>query len=195
MKRYLILALFVIFPMLLLTGCDNSQSAATTSTSGANASTDAAKTPVQPVAAGTPIDSKLSYVKFNLYFPSDDGAHLVMEPRTFPLNDQPAHMAVEALLTGSNQPHTAKVFPAGTKLRQLTIKDGVAYVDFNKALLKGNGGSATEMLLVTSLVNTLTEFSTVDKVQILVEGKKIDTLYGHMDLSVPLSRSESIVKK
>ena len=72
----------------------------------------------------------------------------------------------------------------------------IAYVDFNDKLVKNNtGGSTAEILLVAAIVNTLTEFHDIQKVQILVEGKKIDTISGHMDIGEPLSRSEKIIKK
>lgn len=192
MKRFL---LFLgLLACLLLAGCAGS---AQPPDSVPVATIDS--TQLQP-ANGVPSDETVGVIKPNtmqltLYYPSADAIHLVSEVRPFPINDSPARIAVEALISGTNQPQTAKVFPAGTKLRQIWIKDGIAYVDFNRAILKGNGGSASEILLVASVVNTLTEFPTVEKVKFLVEGKKIDTLYGHMDLSEALSRSPGIIKK
>ncbi len=78
----------------------------------------------------------------------------------------------------------------------LSIKDKIAYVDFNDKLIKNNtGGSASEILLVAAIINTLTEFKEIQKVQIMVDGKKIDTISGHLDIGEPLSRSEKIIKK
>jgi spore germination protein GerM len=48
---------------------------------------------------------------------------------------------------------------------------------------------------VAAVVNTLTEFPDIHKVQILVEGKTVETLSGHMSVGQPLSRSEGIIKK
>lgn len=45
-----------------------------------------------------------------------------------------------------------------------------------------------------AVVNTLTEFPGVEQVQILVEGKRVDTLYGHLDVYDPMSRSPGIIK-
>ena len=50
------------------------------------------------------------------------------------------------------------------------------------------------MLLVAAIVDTLTEFPDIQKVQILVNGKKVDTIAGHMDTGEPLSRSEKVIK-
>ncbi len=43
------------------------------------------------------------------------------------------------------------------------------------------------MLLVAEIVNTLTEFSEIQTVQILVTGKKVNTISGHMDISAAQS--------
>ena len=45
-----------------------------------------------------------------------------------------------------------------------------------------------------SIVNTLTEFEEIKKVQLLVEGKKIESISGHLDLTKPVERMDSIIK-
>jgi spore germination protein GerM len=90
----------------------------------------------------------------------------------------------------------ANIFPPGTRLIALRIKDGLAEADFSKEILQGGvGGSLGEMLLVASIVNTLTEFPEISSVQLLVEGQKIDTVGGHTDVRDPLRRNESLIKK
>ena len=49
-------------------------------------------------------------------------------------------------------------------------------------------------MLVGSIVDTLTEFPEVQNVQILIDGAKVETLSGHMDLSEPLARMSELVK-
>jgi germination protein M len=186
-----------LFVCLLLTGCASNNDLATSTTPAATTNTAQ-----QPQLGGGTVpapanaeDTKHNSMQLTLYYASSDGIHLVPEVRSFPMSETPARTAVEALIDGTNKPQTTKVFPPGTKLRQLTIKDDIAVVDFNGTILKGNGGSATETLLVTSIVNTLTEFPHIEKVRILVDGKKVDTLYGHLDLTEPLSRSPGMIKK
>jgi len=131
-----------------------------------------------------------------VYNATKDAVHLVAESHVVLKNDHPAQTAMELLVAGTKNDQLVSVMPAGTKLRHLSIKDNIAYVDFNDNLIKNNtGGSAAEMLLVGSIINTLTEFNNIQKVQIMVEGKKIDTISGHMDIGEPLSRSEKIIKK
>lgn len=146
----------------------------------------------------TPQSTVLSQDKMvvTVYNGTKDAKNLVSETHVVLKNDHPAQTAMELLVAGSKNVDLLSVVPKGTKLRSITIKDGIAYVDFNDKLIKNNtGGSASEILLVGAIVNTLTEFHSIEKVQILVEGKKIDTISGHMDISEPLSRSEKIIKK
>jgi spore germination protein GerM len=131
-----------------------------------------------------------------VYSATKDAMQLVAQTHTVTKNDQPARTAIELLLSGDegNKALTS-VVPKGTKLQHFWIKDDIAYVDFNNKLLAIGGGSTSEILLAGAIVNTLTEFPNIHKVQILVNGKKIDTLSGHLDVGEPLSRSEKIIKK
>lgn len=131
-----------------------------------------------------------------VYSATKDAMYLVAEHHVVPKNTHPAQTALELLVAGTKDAQLVSVMPTGTKLRHISIKDKIAYVDFNDNLVKNNtGGSTSEMLLVAAIVNTLTEFHDIQKVQIMVEGKKIDTISGHMDIGEPLGRSEKIIKK
>lgn len=131
-----------------------------------------------------------------IYSATKDAMYLVAEHNIVPKNTHPAQTAMELLVAGTKNTELVSVMPAGTTLRHISIKNKVAYVDFSDNLIKNNsGGSASEMLLVAAIVNTLTEFHDIQKVQIMVEGKKIDTISGHLDTSEPLGRSEKIIKK
>ena len=63
--------------------------------------------------------------------------------------------------------------------------------NFDKNIKKSfAGGSTGEELLVNSVVKTLTEFPEVKQVCFLIDGKEIETLSGHMDLSEPIKKSD-----
>ncbi len=185
----LIMMALLLTVMVMAAGCDSSA-------------------PVNPPAAGTTENNPAQSQQPNtpaspertmqlvIYHATKDAMLLVPEVHKVPVNSQPARTAIELLLAGTKDPALVSVMPAGTKVKNLTVKDHVAYVDFDDKLVKKNvGGSASETLLVGAIVNTLTEFPDIHKVQILVEGKKISTITGHMDISEPLSRSEQIIKK
>lgn len=149
-----------------------------------------------PVIPNPPLPSGQETMIVTVYNGTTDAKYLVAEPHVVPKNDQPAKTAMELLVAGTKNVDLVSVMPAGTKLKHISIKDKIAYVDFNDKLVKNNtGGSASEILLVAAIINTLTEFKEIQKVQIMVDGKKIDTISGHLDIGEPLSRSEKIIKK
>lgn len=129
-----------------------------------------------------------------VYFASEDGTKLVAttKPTAQDAPDKYA-AAIQTLLAGSKESGVVTVIPVKTKLRSVNVENGVAYVDFSGELVKNfNGGSTGEIMLVGSIVNTLTEFPEVKAVQILINGAKVETIAGHMDLSEPLRRFDHI---
>ena len=88
-------------------------------------------------------------------------------------------------------------FPEGTKVEDVTIKDKSAYVSFNRTLVDLHpGGSASEMMTIYSLTNTVTRnIPQLTSVKILVEGKEIETIKGHIDARSPfVANLELIVR-
>ena len=78
--------------------------------------------------------------------------------------------------------------PQGTTVRGLTIKDGLAKVDFSDEFLRYSTGK--EKLVIDAVVLTLTEFPNVDQVQIMVGGKIIPKLPGGTAIDKPIRRSD-----
>lgn len=85
--------------------------------------------------------------------------------------------------------------PGNVELRSLRVEGGVATADFSSAITRMNVGSMGEALAVAAIVNTLTEFADIRSVQILVEGRKVETLAGHVDVSAPLERNERLIRR
>jgi spore germination protein GerM len=154
-------------------------------------------TPNSPKETGQPLDaSKQGKMTLTLYFATRDASHLVAEKREVPKNNHPAKTAMDELIVGPKNTTLEKVMPEATKVRDIKIKDHVAYVDFTEAFVKDHwGGSAGEILTISAVINTLTEFPEVKRVQFMVDGRPLETLKGHLDLSEPLQRNEAIIKK
>src|SRR5436190_491727 len=58
------------------------------------------------------------------------------------------------------------------------------------AALPAPAGSLDEILTVYTIVNALTvNLPAITRVQILIDGKEVDTLAGHVDLRHPLAKS------
>ena len=77
--------------------------------------------------------------------------------------------------------------PVGTKVVGMSINEGLAKVDFNNNILSYETRT-DEKAIVQSLVYTLTEFEAIDKVQLLVDGKKIKKLPHGTKIKDPLQR-------
>lgn len=138
------------------------------------------------------ISEKDEKMKISLYFASLDGEHLVVESReiykTASEIDQIKQAVIE-LIRGSNK-DLVPVIPDGTTLKEVYLdKNGTAYVDFSIELVKNHpGGSSGEIVTIYGIVNTLcANFYDVKNVKILVEGKEIETISGHLDTRYPFS--------
>jgi spore germination protein GerM len=82
-----------------------------------------------------------------------------------------------------------RALPPTTRLRQVfVLEDGTAYLDFSPELRQGiGGGSEEEILAVYSIVNSVAiNIPEIRRVGILINGRPVPTLNGHLDLRRPL---------
>ncbi|WP_293729672.1 GerMN domain-containing protein [uncultured Phascolarctobacterium sp.] len=157
---------------------------------------DEPKRQVRPVA---PVQQEVKQISFVVYRAAADGSEKLL-PEKITMQDNGKTLPENALnALVSIKPQDARmddVVPIGTKVLSLKIDaDGTAYADFSKELAKRSYGSYNEMMLCYAIANTLTEFPEIQRVQIMVEGKKVVSLSGHMDLEDPLTRNESLLNK
>ena len=180
------LALFMLLALLLVAGCD---------------ADDKSKSGGAPAAdtkdAGTKKDApkKAEKISIKVYYPDDNGMKLVAETRTVETTqDGKYKAALESLLSGTKAKGMVNIIPKKAKLKSVKVKNGIATVDFSEDLVKNfAGGSTGEEMLAGSIVNTLTEFPEVKSVQIIIEGKEVDSLAGHLDTSKPLKRMTELL--
>jgi spore germination protein GerM len=138
-------------------------------------------------------------INARLFYLTEDGMQLKQVDREVPYGDTAADQAREiaaAQLAPATAPLVSAV-PAGTTLRAIFLTDrGQAYVDISKeAVLNHTGGTLDELLTVYTIVNALTvNLPAITSVQVLVDGKEVATLAGHMDLRRPLARNLTLVQ-
>ena len=182
---YMLAVLAAVSVLALAAGCSDEQKGA----SSPAAQTEQMQDQEKSVAA------EPKELMVNVYYPRSDGTGLVAVRRTVSTEkDDKYTAAMKSLLTGTKEKGQTNVFPKKAKLRSVVVKDGIATVDFSKELQTNfSGGSTGEEMLVGSIVNTLTEFPEVKSVQILLEGKKVDSLAGHLDTSKPLKRMTELL--
>jgi spore germination protein GerM len=160
----------------------------------ADAGTTAATT--QAGATGTTAARKITAT---LYFVSEDGMNLVGVQREVPFGEtviDQARQIVIAQLAAPPDPF-ASALPPSTTLRTLYLTErGDAFVDLSSdARTKHTGGALDELFAVYAIVNALTtNLPAITRVQILIDGKEVDTLAGHVDLRHPLQKNLKWVK-
>jgi hypothetical protein len=132
-------------------------------------------------------------IRARLFYVSDDGVTLTGMEQEVVYGEgatEQAKRIVEAQLATPAPPLVSAV-PQGTTLRAIFLTNaGDAYVDVSSELRANHpGGTTNEILTVYSLVNALTaNLPSVTNVQILIDGKEVDTLGGHLDLRRPLAQ-------
>ena len=134
-------------------------------------------------------------VKLQLYFPNEDKSELEMVEREVTYNSAytDEQMIVEELLKGplDSEGGLVSAIPAGTELLNVVTRDRVCYVNFSEGFLEYLTDMPDE-ITIYSIVNTLTGFSTISSVVIMVEGTNLDT-YNTYDCSSLLTFNYDIV--
>jgi len=153
--------------------------------------------PIAPAAASSAASanpgSAVRRITATLFYISEDGMSLAPVQREVPFGAKVADQAraiLESQIAAS--PPLVSAIPADTKLRQVFVTDrGDAFVDLSGDVsAKHAGGALDEILTVYVIVNALTvNLPAITRVQILVDGKEVDTLAGHVDLRHPLAKS------
>ena len=181
--------LWAILAMLLVSGC-------TAVTDNATGSRDKIDSPAVQTTSESPGKEVSDTVPVKVYFGSHDARQLEAEVHWLKKDDLLMQQAMKLLIKGPQNPKLWAVLPPATRVKSVSVHARIAQVDFSDEIVKQSpGGSSREILAVGAIVNTLTEFAAVERVQILVEGKKVNTLFGHVDISEPLGRSVAIIKE
>lgn len=132
-----------------------------------------------------------------LYFSDSNERFLVPEKRFVPKEERPTGQAkeiVRALIEGSKT-GLVNTFPEKADVQYVKIDGETAIVDFGKSLIKNHpGGSASEMATIFSLANTLSEnIAGVKRIKILVAGKEISSIKGHIDTRQPFFANRELI--
>ncbi len=152
--------------------------------------------PKAPAGAATaaPAPPAERKITATLYFISEDGLSLVGVTREVAFGEpvvEQARRIIEAQLAPAPA-RLVSAIPDGTTLRALFLTDrGDAFVDLSAEVAsRHSGGSLDELFTVYTIVDALTvNLPAITRVQILVDGKEVDTLAGHVDLRHPLQKS------
>jgi len=144
----------------------------------------------QPTPTPTPAPEQ----RITLFFAGEDGL-LHPEIRTVPLPEETTariRIVFDELLGGPlGSLHPILPYPA--ELRTVFISpDGKAYLDLSGPP-EPLGGSATELMFIYGVVDSILLNTEVVAVQILFDGMEKSTLTGHLDLSRPLVLNKHLI--
>ena len=143
-------------------------------------------------AAPPPVVADTPHIQATLFYATTDGLALIAVRRDVPLAADP--LAQGRVILGQQlQPAPSpfvSVIPPGTTLEGFYVTErGDAFVDLSHQASSAHpGGSFLELLTVQAIVQSVTSsLPSVRRVQILIEGREVETLAGHVDLRRPIA--------
>ncbi len=150
--------------------------------------------PLVPPPAAAPLPQTTGgplLMTVSLYF--ENAGLLSPETAQIPLGDlleNRVKEAVNRLIAGPADTALAATLPKNAALRRVfTGVDRNLYLDFDIDLITRHpGGITAEILSVASICKTVMANFNADSVTILVEGKEIKTVAGHLDIERPITR-------
>jgi len=129
-----------------------------------------------------------------LVFPQRDGDGWLNEDRRLATRGQPGEdllALMQALCAGPRSGRAVSGMPDGTRALAAFVdpKAHTAVLDFSEELVTGHpGGSAAETATLLSILRTVAlNFPQVESCSILVDGRQVGTLAGHLDLTHPFT--------
>ncbi len=182
---------------LALAGCEqvpkqSSDTAPAQSTGAIAAPSPPARRPAPSSAPASPPSPGATVYAYKLASGSTDADSNGLAPVAIKMSSgsvDAARVALQSLAEGPNSP-----LPAGTKILSVVIDPSskLASVNFSPELKSNfHGGETEEAQIINSVLKTLGQFGTIDKVQFLIDGKPLDTLGGAQDLTQPLPTPQS----
>ena len=155
--------------------------------------------PATPAAGETGEAAEGRRINATLFFVTPDAQFLLAVPREVPYGGTPSeqarHIVTAQLAAAPTSLHSP--IPQGTTLKGVFVSEaGEAFVDLSpEAAANHPGGSMGELFTIYSIVNALTvSLPSVRTVQILIDGREVETLAGHVDLRHPLPKNMTWVK-
>jgi spore germination protein GerM len=107
-----------------------------------------------------------------------------------------ARAIINYLLEGRSSLGLRSTIPQGTKLRSVFVTNGLIVVNLSKEFINNlPADHDQELLAVYSIVNSLLfNIEGVDGVQLLIEGERLPTLGGTLDIENPLVANQAITR-
>ena len=131
-----------------------------------------------------------------LYFANEDGTRLCAVKRNvvYSSNISMERLVVEQLLLGPQKNETGyAVLNPSTKILSVTVKDGTCYVNLDTSFWTKSYNVSSDVMIY-SIVNSLTELSSVNRVQITIDTEGAVDLKDHASLQPSYERNLDLVE-
>ena len=129
-------------------------------------------------------------VRLTLYYTEETGTRLVEAAKTvvYNTNISMEKLVMEQLIAGPGEGELFPTIHPETKINNVTVKDGICYVNLNENFLN-QVTNATSEVTIYSIVNSLIELPNVNKVQISVNGNTEGTYRESIPFSTIFERN------
>ena len=131
-----------------------------------------------------------------IYVPAVSGGEMMLARKTVDLPEGAGkRAAIQALLDTESEGR--RIYPAGTRVVSFASSSaGEATLTLSKEIRDYSGGSAEEVAAVNALVLTTGEaYPGTKKVRIVAEDGELESLGGHLDLTLPVEPDRRSVIK
>ena len=131
----------------------------------------------------------------NIYFTQIDKDGQILHSRVMrkiPVSESPMMDALNILLTGPSAEELNRgllnLIPQNTRILSAVVRSDTAYISFSEDFLFNTFGVEGYVAQLRQIVWTVTEFTNVRDVQILIEGRRLDYLGEGIWIGSPINR-------
>lgn len=129
--------------------------------------------------------------ELTLYFADKTGSRLEAEKRevVHNINTSMEQLVVEQLIAGPQEEGHMATLPSDCKILSISVKDNVCYINFDSSFLN-TSLPVNEYLPIYSIVNSISEMTAVNRVQIMVNGSQNVMFRDVISLNTTFERSQ-----
>lgn len=133
--------------------------------------------------------------RLTLYFTDESGTKLIEASRSvvYNTNISMEKLVVEQLIKGPNNEELFPTVNPETKINNVTVKDGICYVNLNENFLTQMTNVSSEVTIY-SITNSLVELPNVNKVQISINGNTEGTYRESIPFSTIFERNLELIE-
>lgn len=134
-----------------------------------------------------------TFDRLSFYYPDKNKIRLASEERFLSYtNKMLEEVLINELLKGPRNKEMIRIIPEKTKLLSVKTIGEVTYVNFSKHIQSKDVSEKDEAFIVYSIVNTLSQLSNVNSIQILIDGEIKEVLCNHYKINRPIKASKLI---